>query len=450
MRPPTARSLFSACAAAGLALSLPVAAAEEPQVLLALDSSRSLSVEQNRAAAELARNLVVRLAATTQASVLTFDDGVHWLARPGEGGAEAALHSLPRTGRYTVMHDGLIEGVRALEASGVLVLISDGKDEGSATTLEDVARLASERGVRVVALGAGQVDERTMKRLALLTGGLYAGPVSAVDPDALTAEVEALRRRVAAERTPPAAAPAPPATAVAETAPPVPAAAPEPARDSSRLLLLAGALVAAVGIVVGFLLARRRTPHELGPDRELQPDTRPGLLDPEPAARPASAPAPAAEAEPEPIDEIQLARLRGRSPIPAGGLLEVSLDDTAAFQRLPFSESIERTLVLTEEVVLTVREPGQERRTFRIPPGRAIDIGRDTKRNTLGFHDPTMSMHHLRLALEEGEILLVDQGSTNGVLFQGRRVESTRLHPGDHFRAGMIEFELNLHRASVT
>jgi len=42
-------------------------------------------------------------------------------------------------GRFTVLNDGLIEGVRALTDGGVLVLLSDGKDENSATTLEDAA-----------------------------------------------------------------------------------------------------------------------------------------------------------------------------------------------------------------------------------------------------------------------------------------------------------------------
>jgi pSer/pThr/pTyr-binding forkhead associated (FHA) protein len=85
-----------------------------------------------------------------------------------------------------------------------------------------------------------------------------------------------------------------------------------------------------------------------------------------------------------------------------------------------------------------------------VPPGRAIDVGRDSKRNTLAFHDPTMSVQHLRLALDEGEAFLLDLGSTNGVLHNGRRVHSTRIEPGDRFRAGMIEFELVLHRASAS
>jgi hypothetical protein len=428
---------------ATLALAAAASAAQEPSVLIALDSSRSLSAGQSRDASALARDLVARLATTTQPSVLSFDDSVHWLARPGEEGAEAALAAIRPSGRYTVLNDGLIEGVRSLANGGVLVVISDGKDENSATTLEDVARLASERGVRVVTLGAGRIDERTMKRLALLTGGRYAGAAADADPEALVAEIEALRSQVAAEKAPPAAttpsAPSAP-VAAATPAPPLPA----PATGGSRLLLLVGALVAAAGIVLGFLLARRRTAVEEPAAPEApEAGTKPGVPAPEPP------PAHTREPEPTPVDEAQLARLRRRPPVPAGGLFEVALDDSSAFQRLPFSESIERTLVLTEEVVLTVREPGRAARSFRIPADRAIDIGRDSKLNTLAFQDPTLSVQHLRLALEEGEIFLVDLGSTNGVVFEERRVESARLHPGDRFRAGLIEFELHLHRASM-
>ena len=44
-----------------------------------------------------------------------------------------------------MLNDGLIEGVRALADGGVLVLISDGMDENSATTLEEAFMAATGR-----------------------------------------------------------------------------------------------------------------------------------------------------------------------------------------------------------------------------------------------------------------------------------------------------------------
>ena len=451
--PDTVRLAPRAILIALLAGSTWPAWAADPGVVVALDSSRSLSAEESRAAAGLARDLAARLSASGSPGVLSFDDAVHWFARPGESGPGSALEALSPTGRYTVMNDGLVEAVRALPDGGVVVLISDGKDENSATTTDDVARLASERGVRLVTVGAGRVEERTMRRLALLTGGAYAGPASTADAEALGAEVEGLRRQVAeavaAKALPPAPAPPPQATEAAAPTSPAPAPVEAVSRDGSRRLLLLGALVAAAGIVIGFLLARRRSSAAPDHSDEIDPGTRPGVHVAETPAAASPAPLPISPS-PEPLDEKTSARLRILPAVGPNGLMEISLDDTAAFQRLPFSESIERTLVLLEELVLITHAPGQEPRSFRIPPGRAVDIGRDVKKNSLAFPDATLSLQHLRLVLEEGEVYLLDLGSTNGVFVRERRVSSALLHPGDKFRAGMFDFELTLHRASMS
>lgn len=447
-------------------------------VVFALDSSRSLSAAESRATADLTKTLLAGLPPAAPSGVLVFDDEVRWLARPGATGAGgltasseaiAALDALAPAGRFTVLNDGLIEGLRALPDGGVLVLLSDGMDENSATTLEDAARLATDRGVRLVTVGAGRADERTLRRLALLTGGLYAGRVGALDGPALQSGIEALRHEVddqRAARLPaapsPPVAPASPAMAGATvadsggtTAPAARTAAPVSGWPSARWLLPVGAAVAAFGIVLGFLLARRRSASPAQEGQELERGTQPGVQWPEAAAAIpvplAASPsgAPAFSAPPQAIDEVQIARVRLRPAVRPQGLMEISLDETAAFQRLPFSESIERTLVLTAEVVLTVREPGREPRSYRLPPDRAVDIGRDATLNTLAFQDPTMSTQHLRVVLDNDEVYLVDLGSTNGVSVGERRVDAVHLHPGDRFRAGMIEFELGLHHAST-
>lgn len=452
------------------AASAAAAPTEPSPVVFALDSSRSLSASESRASADLTKALLAGLPTNAPTGVLTFDDEVHWLARPGESGADAALDSLAPAGRFTVLNDGLIEGLRALADGGVLVLVSDGMDENSATTLEDAARLASERGVRLVTVGAGRPDERNLRRLALLTGGLYAGRAGAIDTTRLLSGIAALRQEVEAEkaaRTPPPPPPAAPATAApvggaagaagspGETVAPSHAAAAASGWPPARWLLPVGAGLAAFGIVLGFLLARRRSIAPASEGQELERGTQPGVQWPEAAAAlpapSASSPSGAAafSAPPQPIDEVQIARARLRPAVRPQGLMEISLDETAEFQRLPFPESIERTLVLTAEVVLTVREPGREPRSYRLPPDRAVDIGRDATLNTLAFQDPTMSTQHLRVVLDNEEVYLVDLGSTNGVLVGERRVDAVHLHPGDRFRAGMIEFELGLHHASA-
>ncbi len=464
-----ALALVFGCAT--LAPAASAAAAGETPVVLALDSSRSLSVEESRATAALAKEILRALPAAARPGVLAFDDTVRWLARPGAAGGPEALDALIPTGRFTLLNDGLIEGVRALAGGGVLVLLSDGRDESSATTLEDAARLASDHGVRLVTIGAGRAEERTLRRLALLTAGLYGGHTGALDATALARGIENLRHELAlerAERAPRVASSesATPPTGAPGAGTPPPNVSPQPASGwpPARWLLPVGAAVAAVGIVLGFLLARRRAGDSLAgganASAESEGGTRPGVQWPQAAPAPVAAPlaavptpAPAAArpfSAPQPIDEVQIARIRLRPVVRPQGLFEISLDETAEFQRLPFSESIERTLVLTAEVVLTVREPGREPRAYRLPPDRAVDIGRDATLNTLAFLDPTMSTQHLRVALDDEEVYLVDLGSTNGVLVGERRVDAVRLHPGDRFRAGMIEFELGLHHASMS
>lgn len=429
--------LFLALAGPSLA-----AAATATQVVLALDASRSLSGAENRAATTLARDLATRLPQDAQLGIVTFDDAVRWLASPGAAGDGAALGTIAPTGRFTVLNDALVEGIRALPDGGVIVLLSDGRDENSATTLEDVARLAGAQGVRVVTIGAGRPDERTLRRLALLTGGLYAGPVASVEPEALAREIESAREALAREREAKTPPPAPPPVAPVATPPQAPP--PEPSGLDARWLLALGGLLAAAGILTGFLLARRRPSRRTADAEPTEPDrgTAPGTSWPEPAVPQASSAAAHA-----PVDELLVARVRLRQAAPPRALEEVSLDETASLKRLTFAEAIERTLVLTEEIVLVVHEPGVPTRSYRLPASRAVDVGRDSSRNTLAFLDPTLSLQHLRLALEEGEVLLLDLGSTNGVFVGERRVDAARLRPGDHFRAGMIDFELRLHQA---
>ncbi len=432
--------LASLLAAAPAAAQAPAGAAP---VVVALDSSRSLSPAESAAAVALARELVSRLPAGAPVALLAFDDEVRWLAT-APGGSGDSLDSLAPRGRFTVLNDALVEAVRTLGDGGALVVVSDGKDENSATTLEDVARLAGAAGVRVVAVGAGRADERALRRLALLTGGVYAGALREADPGRIAAEVGHLREEIGAERAAREAAqtPAPAPTPAPTPAPPPPAPEPTPSLWFVALLaaLLAGAL--------GFWLARRR-PARQKEEEESLPElgTAPGVpLPPAPAAAPgAPQPAPA-----PPLDPALEGDLLAKPVVRPGALFEISFDETAEFASLPRLDPFERTLVLTEEIVLTVREHGHEARRFRMPPGQAVSIGRDSQRNTLAFQDPTLSSQHFRVVLDDGAAYLVDLGSTNGVYLREERVRSARLRPGDRFRAGLLEFELAVRQQSLT
>ncbi len=50
--------------------------------------------------------------------------------------------------------------------------------------------------------------------------------------------------------------------------------------------------------------------------------------------------------------------------------------------------------------------------------------------------DPKVSSHHAELLLEEGEWVVIDTGSTNGTLVNGRKISKQRLKPGDQVQLG--------------
>ncbi len=416
------------------------AAGEPVSVLVALDSSRSLTPAESARARELVAGLTRQLPGSP-VGLLTFDDEARLLVPPGDPAlALAALDGIEPAGRFTVLHDAIVQGARSLPDGGVLVLLTDGRDENSATTFEDAARLAAERGVRVVTVAAGRADERVLRRLALLTGGAHAGRLGEVGPERLGAETAALGEAIAAARR--AAAPPPPAPPPVPEPTPVPP--PPPAAGLPGLAWLGLALLlAALAAGIGYLLARRR------PERvreETLTDFRPEPVTCSRCGRPLPGGGPC----PHCHDEELAAQLRARAAVAPGQLVEISLDDTNTFSRIPFSEAIEKTFVIAEETVLLVREPGREPRTLRLPADQAVSIGRDRQRNTLAFADPTLSSLHCRVAPHEGLWYLLDQNSTNGVFLGGERVHMARLKPGEPFRAGQLEFELQVHQQSLT
>ena len=66
-------------------------------------------------------------------------------------------------------------------------------------------------------------------------------------------------------------------------------------------------------------------------------------------------------------------------------------------------------------------------------------IGRDSG-NLIPLPDPTASRYHAKVHYEEGTWVVEDLGSTNGIIFSGKRVEKASLNPGDTFQIGKTSF----------
>lgn len=76
------------------------------------------------------------------------------------------------------------------------------------------------------------------------------------------------------------------------------------------------------------------------------------------------------------------------------------------------------------------------RRGLNVPlsEARAMTVGR--KRGDLVLDDPLVSSQHCRIALQEGQYVLQDLGSTNGTMVDGRLVREQVLRPGSEIQVG--------------
>lgn len=71
----------------------------------------------------------------------------------------------------------------------------------------------------------------------------------------------------------------------------------------------------------------------------------------------------------------------------------------------------------------------------------ATTIGRGSG-NLIPLSDPTASRNHAKIYSHEGSWVVEDLGSTNGIIFNGERVEKISLNPGDSFQVGKTSFSL--------
>jgi VWFA-related protein len=110
-----------------------------------------------------------------RASVITFNDHPNLTVKftndvPTLAAGLAGL----KAERGTALYDSIIftlyyfTGVKGQRA---LILISDGKDEGSRFTWDDALDYARRAGVTIYAIGLGDVDKRKLNQLAEETGG---------------------------------------------------------------------------------------------------------------------------------------------------------------------------------------------------------------------------------------------------------------------------------------
>lgn len=386
--------------------SAPALPAEAPAtVALVLDTSGSLTGDDLARARELATGVLQALPSGSEVAVFSFDDQAR-LVQPRTPDAEAvrrAVDALRSAGRFTALHDALYDASRYLrEATGArraILLMTDGRDENSALSLEDGLKLAQETLIPVFCVGVGRVEERVLRRIAKLTGGEYYPSPQAAAP--VLAEGILAAPEVRPPPSAPAVAVAPagaPGAAVSPT--PTDRAGPAPGPFYRSPLLWAGLgllLLLAAGAVALAGRAPRATRLSAGGPTRL--DT----------------------AREEALERTVLARV-----------------DEAG-------EALERTVLMLDEPVLAATRGARKGETFRLSAQSAISIGR-SRANDIVIDDASVSSQHCRIRPEQGRFVVHDLNSTNGTMVNGRRVERHVLDEGDVVQVGETSLQFRRER----
>ena len=154
-------------------------------VLLVLDASGSMRGVPFRDAKRGVNSFLSVLGPKDQAALMVLQDEVQ-IPVPFTGkidDVKAKVDAADATAKITLLYDGLTKAVDEVTARAatlpdrrVVVVMSDGRDEGSVKKLEDVRDRALAANVPIYGVGFSRIGNQylpNLKRIADLTGGLY-------------------------------------------------------------------------------------------------------------------------------------------------------------------------------------------------------------------------------------------------------------------------------------
>jgi tight adherence protein B len=173
-------------------------------VVLALDSSESMTGAPAAAALTAARAFVSHRAERQEIGIVSFNTRISVLRAPTRTDAalRRSLATAPRIAYGTHINDALMRSLTLLRdarlSTGSIVLLSDGQEVGSVLPLAEVIAAAKKQQVRVFTVGlrSRAFDASTLRTIAERTGGSYAEARSAAE---LTPIYEALGEQLAGE-----------------------------------------------------------------------------------------------------------------------------------------------------------------------------------------------------------------------------------------------------------
>jgi len=390
------RALRAFAVLAAVVLSSAVQAEAPLRIALLIDTSGSIARRDEPERARVADEVVRALPPGSEVTLFAFDDKPR-LVLPATTSPDAvaqAVAELHSGGHFTALNDAIYDAVHELSRSAggrrAILAITDGVDENSALNSDDGASAAREAAVPVFSLGIGRVHDRSLRRVAKLTGGEYFPPATP------TADVaKAVADAAQPEPAPARVLLAPSATEAAAGATPVAAAAVD---SPSRILVIGVSLAALLMalLTLGFVLMRRPTPA------------------------PAAAPR---------IDDDEL---------------EVADDDTIVSRIESVEDPASKTLVLTLKPLLHVTRGPNQGRFFEVGFSSSTSIGR-AQGNDIVLDDRAVSSQHCRIRPGPTGYELIDLKSTNGSYVNERRVARHRLRAGDVIKLGesLLQFRMD-------
>lgn len=396
--------------------------------VFAVDVSRSVTPALFRSVQNEIRQFAERLRPVDRAAIVTFGDDTRIVTQfTGDKAAlAAAVSGLTAQGHSTHLNLGLVEALRLarredkkLPLRRAIIILSDGKDEGSGITADDVLRENDTNRIPIYSVGASQLpsEERTsyldvLRRFSVLSGGEYyaipkqsATGVYASIQDRITRVWEATFDCSACPtdgRTYPllftvnlnGATLSDRLNVIVTKAPTPPPASPR-ATDRRRLWWYYGGggfiLLAAIITAVATRRQKRCAPGEVSDPASVELISQPGLPEPLPSENRTPAAPPVA-----PGLKIELTR---RSSM--GGHVEAKLVN-------------------------------------QLVAGRSSEAG-------LRLTDAGISGRHCMIELVDGRVLVSDLGSTHGTSINGVRINGRqRVESGDSISLGPIEFNLRI------
>ncbi len=410
-----------------LALAFPVFADPAASLVIAVDSSRSLKSSDISAI----HNGLVRgldgVSPEIPIGLVTFDDTARWLIEPTEDHESVlkALKAVEPSGTTTVLYDGIFLAAQAMGDGGAILVISDGRDENSAVTVTDIEGLCIRKEIQLLTVGVGRtIDDKVLRRLALLTRGVYLGDsVADLDSRLQGAVEESVHSPPPMVQPPSTDEPAHTEGQSTPVVTPPREATPQTSRTSigwqTLLLLGIGAVFLLIGAgILWWFFSRPKAGHcaECG---ATLPDDGGACLECQFDAIRTSA-------ETKEVADEHATR------VPDLGV------GAMAFETRP--DSVDRTVALGEVAVLTVHEEGRENREYTLPRDRIFAVGRAPKVNTLQVRDQTISAQHFKIVYKDSNFYVVDLWTTNGTSVNHECVRVHPLAPGDVIRAGLTEF----------